>query len=132
MPPLELQTNNYHGVKVTFKGGAEVDHITLPTDISTLQFTELPSGADFRHILQLLSAFKLPAPVQSVKLIRELRRGCVAIVRFNDPNAAGTLLDRIKSTLRDGEATGELSCSVVPSTTRFGKRAQLNIVTCIW
>jgi hypothetical protein len=116
-----------------FKEGAEVSKIGLPSDYSTLQLTDLPSGAQAQVVIEILSAFGFEVPASSIRVKPMKRSGSIATITFDDPDTARLIAERITEAIGDGgDGTGELSAKVIPGTAKLGSRMQLSSVNCSW
>jgi hypothetical protein len=55
-----------HGADVFFKAGAEISKIKISSDYSSLEFTDLPTGAKPGPVRDILSAFGFDVPISSI------------------------------------------------------------------
>jgi hypothetical protein len=122
----------FHGANVTFQAGAEISKIKLPSDYSSFELADLPTGAKPGAVRDILSAFGFDVPVSSIHVKSTKPSGSIAIVAFDDPNSAKAIVEKIGKELTGGDGTSEFSIKLIQSAARFRNRLQLSSVTCSW
>jgi len=122
---------NIQGSTVTFGSGARVLDVSLDSDHSSIELTDLPSNAQADQVVDILKGFGINTFKISLMATSPPGFGSTAIVKFADSNSAKLAVEKLNEL--DGEdRRGELSAKAIKTSSRFGKRLQLSTVRISW
>ncbi|KAI1641893.1 uncharacterized protein F4817DRAFT_354451 [Daldinia loculata] len=83
-------TRTIRGALVYFEKGATVEKISLPSDFSTVQISQLPQDSTRNYVLDLLRSHNINTPIETEVRITHERDSWSALVKVKDPEFAKT------------------------------------------
>ncbi|OCL12069.1 hypothetical protein AOQ84DRAFT_271286, partial [Glonium stellatum] len=137
-PPASLSTSIWStisGASVTFKDGAEVLGLSLPSDFSAVQLSSLPSDQTTHSISDFLTSKGITGITPAAIRIKQIpQTGTqVAEIKIEDPDFARTFLERTGPKLdMNGSSVRVMPLQVDTQTDSSANRLQLNSVSCTW
>jgi hypothetical protein len=132
---IKLSARTISGASVTFKDGAEVSALSLPSDFSAVQMSGLSSDQTTHSVSEFLASKGITGITLAAIRIKNIPQIVqqVAEIKVENPDFARTFLERTGPKLEmNGNSVRVIPLQVDTQTDSSANRLQLNSVSCTW